>query len=186
MAIARSDSPPAVEPSAQDPGSALKICIVGAGAIGGFIGTRLARAGADVAVLARGATADALRAHGWRLQTQQGSDQRRGECRRVAFRARGAGSGHRSGQGSVARRRRGDRRSAAWSGHGGAHRDERRAMVVLSRIRHGVSRHAALARSIPEAASTRRCRRAASSAASSMRRARRPSPGWCTTTADSV
>lgn len=53
-------------------GSALKICIVGAGAIGGFIGTRLARAGADVAVLARGATAEALRTRGWRLQTQQG------------------------------------------------------------------------------------------------------------------
>ena len=51
---------------------ALKICIVGAGAIGGFIGTRLARAGADVSVLARGSTAEALRAHGWRLQTHEG------------------------------------------------------------------------------------------------------------------
>ncbi len=53
-------------------GSALKICIVGAGAIGGFVGTRLAAAGADVAVVARGATANALRVHGWRLQTQAG------------------------------------------------------------------------------------------------------------------
>ena len=50
----------------------MKICIVGAGAVGGFLGTRLARAGADVAVLARGATASALRAHGWRLQTREG------------------------------------------------------------------------------------------------------------------
>ena len=34
--------------------------------------------------------------------------------------------------------------SAAGPGHGGAHGDERRAVVVFSRFRHGVSRHAAL------------------------------------------
>lgn len=50
----------------------MKICIVGAGAIGGFVGTRLAASGADVAALARGDTAAALRAHGWRLQTSEG------------------------------------------------------------------------------------------------------------------
>jgi 2-dehydropantoate 2-reductase len=48
----------------------MKICIVGAGAIGGFIGTRLAAAGrAEVCALARGATLAALRQHGWRLQS---------------------------------------------------------------------------------------------------------------------
>jgi 2-dehydropantoate 2-reductase len=48
----------------------MKICIVGAGAIGGFIGTRLAAAGrAQVSVLARGATLAALQTHGWRLQS---------------------------------------------------------------------------------------------------------------------
>ncbi|HEY1460844.1 MAG TPA: 2-dehydropantoate 2-reductase [Casimicrobiaceae bacterium] len=46
----------------------MRICIVGAGAIGGFIGTRLAAAGNDVSVVARGATAAALRQHGWRLE----------------------------------------------------------------------------------------------------------------------
>jgi 2-dehydropantoate 2-reductase len=47
----------------------MKVCIVGAGAIGGFIGTRLAAAGrAQVSVLARGATLAALREHGWRLR----------------------------------------------------------------------------------------------------------------------
>ncbi len=47
----------------------MKVCIVGAGAIGGFIGARLAAAGgADVSAVARGATLDALRTHGWRLQ----------------------------------------------------------------------------------------------------------------------
>jgi 2-dehydropantoate 2-reductase len=47
----------------------MKVCIVGAGAVGGFIGTRLAAAGrCDVSVLARGATLAALREHGWRLR----------------------------------------------------------------------------------------------------------------------
>jgi 2-dehydropantoate 2-reductase len=46
----------------------VNICIYGAGAIGGFLGTRLAAAGADVAAIARGATAQALRTHGWRLE----------------------------------------------------------------------------------------------------------------------
>jgi 2-dehydropantoate 2-reductase len=47
----------------------VKICIYGAGAIGGFLGARLAAAGGNVAVIARGATAQALRAHGWRLES---------------------------------------------------------------------------------------------------------------------
>ena len=47
----------------------MKACVVGAGAIGGFLGTRLAGTGAvEVAALARGATLSALRDHGWRLQ----------------------------------------------------------------------------------------------------------------------
>jgi 2-dehydropantoate 2-reductase len=46
----------------------MKVCIYGAGAIGGFIGTRLAAAGNEVAAVARGDTLLALRAHGWRLR----------------------------------------------------------------------------------------------------------------------
>jgi 2-dehydropantoate 2-reductase len=46
----------------------MKICIVGAGAVGGLIGARLAHAGVEVSAVARGATAAALREHGWRLQ----------------------------------------------------------------------------------------------------------------------
>jgi 2-dehydropantoate 2-reductase len=46
----------------------LKVCVVGAGAIGGFLGTHLARCdGVKVSALARGATLTALRDHGWRL-----------------------------------------------------------------------------------------------------------------------
>lgn len=51
----------------------MKVCIVGAGAIGGFIGARLAAAGrAEVSAVARGATLEALRRHGWRLRTAAG------------------------------------------------------------------------------------------------------------------
>lgn len=51
----------------------MKVCIIGAGAIGGFIGTRLAAAGrAKVSAVARGATLAALRDKGWRLQTADG------------------------------------------------------------------------------------------------------------------
>jgi 2-dehydropantoate 2-reductase len=51
----------------------MRVAIVGAGAIGGFIGTRLAATGrAQVAALARGATLEALRRHGWRLDTATG------------------------------------------------------------------------------------------------------------------
>ena len=52
----------------------MKICIVGAGAIGGFIGTKLACSPAavsgeiSVSALARGATLAALQQHGWRLR----------------------------------------------------------------------------------------------------------------------
>ena len=46
----------------------MKVCIFGAGAVGGFLGARLAEAGAQVGVVARGATLTALRTHGMRLQ----------------------------------------------------------------------------------------------------------------------
>lgn len=45
----------------------MKACIYGAGAIGGWIGVRLAQAGCDVGVVARGATLQALQQHGLRL-----------------------------------------------------------------------------------------------------------------------
>jgi ketopantoate reductase len=47
----------------------MKVCIVGAGAIGGLIGARLAaHTAADVSALARGETLEALNANGWRLR----------------------------------------------------------------------------------------------------------------------
>ena len=50
----------------------MKICIYGAGAIGGWIGARLAAIGEPVSVVARGATLAALHTHGLRLQQADG------------------------------------------------------------------------------------------------------------------
>jgi 2-dehydropantoate 2-reductase len=49
-----------------------KVCIYGAGAIGGWLGVKLSQAGCSVSVVARGATLTALQQHGLRLQ--QGED----------------------------------------------------------------------------------------------------------------
>ncbi len=46
----------------------MKVCIYGAGAIGGWIGAKLALAGNEVCVVARGATLEALEQHGLRLE----------------------------------------------------------------------------------------------------------------------
>jgi 2-dehydropantoate 2-reductase len=47
----------------------MKICIYGAGAVGGFIGTKLAHAGYKVSAIALGASLKALRENGFRLQS---------------------------------------------------------------------------------------------------------------------
>lgn len=47
----------------------MKVCIYGAGAIGGWIGVKLALAGNEVSVVARNATLAALQQHGLRLET---------------------------------------------------------------------------------------------------------------------
>jgi len=53
----------------------VKTAIIGAGAIGGYVGARLAHAGEDVTFIARGATLDALRTRGVRLVMGDGSEQ---------------------------------------------------------------------------------------------------------------
>ena len=50
----------------------VEICVVGAGAVGGYIGARLSAAGHATNAVARGATLRALRTHGWRLRTAEG------------------------------------------------------------------------------------------------------------------
>jgi 2-dehydropantoate 2-reductase len=53
----------------------LKIAIIGVGAIGGYVGTRLAHAGDEVTFIARGANLEALRTRGIRLIMADGSEQ---------------------------------------------------------------------------------------------------------------
>jgi 2-dehydropantoate 2-reductase len=53
----------------------LKIAIIGVGAIGGYVGIRLALAGEDVTFIARGANLQALRSRGIRLVTADGREQ---------------------------------------------------------------------------------------------------------------
>jgi len=50
----------------------MRIAIMGAGAMGGYFGARLAAAGNDVALIARGAHLAAIRANGLRLQSPKG------------------------------------------------------------------------------------------------------------------
>jgi 2-dehydropantoate 2-reductase len=45
-----------------------RVCVVGAGAVGGMVGARLAASGVPTSALARGATAQALGESGWRLR----------------------------------------------------------------------------------------------------------------------
>ncbi len=52
----------------------MKIAIVGAGAIGGYLGSRLAAAGADVTFIARGANLEAIRRQGMKLILEDGSE----------------------------------------------------------------------------------------------------------------
>ena len=50
----------------------MKICIFGAGAIGGYMGAKLAQAGADVSLVARGPHLKAMRENGLRLIEEEG------------------------------------------------------------------------------------------------------------------
>jgi 2-dehydropantoate 2-reductase len=52
----------------------MKICVVGAGAIGGMLGVRLATAGHQVTLIARGANLSAIQANGMRLRMNDGSE----------------------------------------------------------------------------------------------------------------
>ncbi len=52
----------------------MKICVVGAGAIGGMLGVRFAAKAHEVTLVARGANLNAIRADGMRLRTADGSE----------------------------------------------------------------------------------------------------------------
>src|SRR5437870_2554982 len=52
----------------------MKICIYGAGAVGGLMAAWLARSGHDVSVVARGAQLDAIRRDGLRVRSESKVD----------------------------------------------------------------------------------------------------------------
>ena len=52
----------------------MKIAIVGAGAIGGYLGTKLALAGENVTFIARNRNLEAINANGFRLQLEDGTE----------------------------------------------------------------------------------------------------------------
>src|SRR4030081_2364814 len=52
----------------------MKIAIIGAGAIGGYVGVKLALAGEDVTFIVRGANLDAIRKNGMKLVMSDGSE----------------------------------------------------------------------------------------------------------------
>ena len=52
----------------------MKICVVGAGAIGGLLAIKLAQSGNDVTVIARGPNLKAIQEHGFKLISEDGSE----------------------------------------------------------------------------------------------------------------
>ena len=52
----------------------MKICVVGAGSIGGLLGVKLALAGNEVTLIARGANLAAIRANGMKLILHDGQE----------------------------------------------------------------------------------------------------------------
>lgn len=61
----------------------MKIAVVGAGAIGGYLGAKLALAGEDVTFIARNQNLAAINAHGLRLILEDGSEQLAASARAV-------------------------------------------------------------------------------------------------------
>jgi 2-dehydropantoate 2-reductase len=53
----------------------MKIAVIGAGAIGGLVGAKLALAGEDVTFIVRGANLSAIRANGFKLVSAEGQEQ---------------------------------------------------------------------------------------------------------------
>src|SRR5579864_9464943 len=59
----------------------MRIAVVGAGAIGGYLAARLAAAGEEVTVIARGANLAAIRSQGLKLIEEDGREAQAGQLR---------------------------------------------------------------------------------------------------------
>jgi 2-dehydropantoate 2-reductase len=58
----------------------MRVAVVGAGAVGAYVGAALARGGSDVVLIARGAHLEAMRAHGVHVQSPRGDFHARPEA----------------------------------------------------------------------------------------------------------
>ena len=63
----------------------MKIAVVGAGAIGGYLGAKLALAGEEVTFIARNKNLQAINARGFRLQLEDGTEQHASTVRAVQY-----------------------------------------------------------------------------------------------------
>ena len=111
----------------------MKIAIVGVGAIGGYVGARLAHAGEDVTFIARGANLQALRARGIRLIIGDGSEEAVPQGQRDGGLRRGRAAGRRDPGHEGASGRGGGRRraQAVRPRYGGRADAERHSLLVL-------------------------------------------------------
>ena len=110
----------------------MKLCVYGAGAIGGLLGARLAQKGeVDVTFIARGPHLAAMQASGVRLRQRRRRDHRAPALRRL--RRGGGAAGLRAGDAQGAFAARGGAADAAAAGAGDGHRlgGERHSVVVL-------------------------------------------------------
>ena len=74
----------------------MKIAVVGAGAIGGYLGARLSLAGEDVTFIARNRNLEAINARGFRLILEDGSEQHAPDRARRAAHGRRRPAGRRA------------------------------------------------------------------------------------------
>ena len=152
-----------------------KICVVGAGAIGGLLAAKFALAGEDVTVIDQGAHLAAIQKNGLKLEWHDGKVQTaRVKAVNKAGRGRQAGYRRAGGEGAFPRSGGARHRLAARSRHHRADRAERPAVVVLPEARRQVRQSPAGKPRSLAACSPRTSIRTASSAAWSIRR-RRPS-----------
>ena len=156
----------------------MKICVIGAGAIGGLLAAKLARAGEDVSVVARGAHLAAIARAGLILDRGRRARSSRGRGQRSHRRSRRTGSHHPRHEGASGR---GGRRASSPAIIGPRDADpdraERHSLVVFLQAWRPARRRAA-----GERRSRRRHRRPSAdrpraSAASSIRRRRSNEPG---------
>ncbi len=126
-----------------------RICVFGAGAIGGHVAARLARGGAEVSIVARGAQLEAVRQRGLKVQAFDGEHLCHLKASADPGDPRPAGRGDRHHQTDGAALGRRDHQAPARSRYGRGLRDERHPLVGTSTSTAASSTACACPRSIP-------------------------------------